>query len=144
MSVLPELLAEVERAGGRLVPDGDGLKIRAARPIADDLLARLRAHKPDLVQLLGDPPIPMPLVLPDGRHWWRLPAGSKEADPPDMGALLSQARAAGAVLVADGRTLIVGGKRQQMPNALLTDLARHAGPVVDALHVASDQRLRGP
>lgn len=48
-----ELLAEVARHGGRLTPRGDKLHIDAPEPLPDDLMDRLRAHKPELLKLLA-------------------------------------------------------------------------------------------
>lgn len=49
-----ELLAEVARFGGTLTRDGDVLRVRAPEPLPDELMARLRANKPDLLRLLAD------------------------------------------------------------------------------------------
>lgn len=52
MSTVTGLLDEVRRYGGRLVPDGDGLRVRAPAPLPPELMDRLRAHKPDLIHAL--------------------------------------------------------------------------------------------
>lgn len=49
----PELVAEVNRHGGRLLVRGDRLKVSAPEPLPDDLVDRLREHKGELLQLLG-------------------------------------------------------------------------------------------
>lgn len=49
-----DLLAEVERYGGRLILDGENVKVRAPAPLPDELMARLRAHKAELLQVLPD------------------------------------------------------------------------------------------
>ena len=50
------LLAELRAAGGEVVAVGPGrLKVRAPSPLPDDLMARLRAAKPELVATLGRP-----------------------------------------------------------------------------------------
>lgn len=53
-----DLMAEVDRHGGRLFPRGDRLRFTAPEPLPADLLANLRAHKPELLALLdpGRPP----------------------------------------------------------------------------------------
>ena len=51
-----ELLAEIRAAGGEVVAIGPGrLKVRAPSPLPDDLMARLRAAKPELLATLGRP-----------------------------------------------------------------------------------------
>jgi hypothetical protein len=51
-----ELLAEIRAAGGEVVAIGpDRLKVRAPSPLPDELMARLRAAKPDLLATLARP-----------------------------------------------------------------------------------------
>ena len=50
------LVATVQAAGYRLWADGDRVRIRGPRPLADDLLAELRAHKPAVLCYLVGPP----------------------------------------------------------------------------------------
>jgi hypothetical protein len=51
-----ELIARVEAAGGRLEAHGSALDVLAPRPLAADLVAALRAHKADVLRLLGGCP----------------------------------------------------------------------------------------
>lgn len=53
-----ELLREVERHGARLRPNGDRLRVEFVEPLPDDLMDRLRQHKPELLRLLADPSAP--------------------------------------------------------------------------------------
>lgn len=48
------LMAEVASYGATLVRTGDGLKVQAPAPLPEDLRARLRAHKAELLRLLED------------------------------------------------------------------------------------------
>ncbi len=49
-----ELIRAVERAGGRLEPDGDGLVVEAPMPLPELIMTELRAHKAEvLVALAG-------------------------------------------------------------------------------------------
>ena len=48
-----ELVREVEVAGGRLIPlDDGGLRVAAPEPLPDDLVNRLRQHKPEVIAIL--------------------------------------------------------------------------------------------
>lgn len=49
-----DLLSEVERYGGRLILDGENVKVRAPAPLPDELMGRLRQHKPELRRILAD------------------------------------------------------------------------------------------
>lgn len=49
-----DLLAEVERLGGRLLPNGDRLRVEAPEPLPDDLMGRLKASKTELLRLLDE------------------------------------------------------------------------------------------
>ncbi len=49
-----DLIRAVERVGGRLEPDGDGLVVEAPMPLPEPIMAELRAHKTEvLVALVG-------------------------------------------------------------------------------------------
>ena len=54
MTSVAALIQAVHEAGGRLHPMGDRLKVRAPRPLADDLISELRAHKPALLAFLAN------------------------------------------------------------------------------------------
>jgi hypothetical protein len=55
MTAVSALIAEVCRAGGKLIPDGEGIRVQAPTPLPDDLMVRLRQHKPDLIRELRRP-----------------------------------------------------------------------------------------
>lgn len=90
MSRVAELIEEVQRHGGRLIPDSDGIRVRAPAPLPDDLMERLRARKPDLIrELRAAAPVGHwdPELAADGyvwcvdcRHW-----GGGGVDCPDAG-----------------------------------------------------------
>jgi hypothetical protein len=63
-----DVLREVERRGGRLVPNGDRLRIIAPAPMPDEVMARVRQHKPELLRLLRDPSEPC-AVCGCGSYW---------------------------------------------------------------------------
>ena len=49
-----DLIRAVERAGGRLEPDGDGLVVEAPEPLPEPIMTELRAHKAEvLIALAG-------------------------------------------------------------------------------------------
>jgi hypothetical protein len=76
-----------------------------------------------------------PVLLRDGRRLWRFPAAaiSGHADA-EAARLLDQARWHGAVLAADGCTLIVVERwRSSLPLEVLLTLRRRAGEVIAAL-----------
>lgn len=61
-----DLLREVSGAGGTVHLEGDMLRLSASEPLPDDLRARLRQHKAEIVALLsvaepanGDAPVPI-------------------------------------------------------------------------------------
>ena len=47
-----DLIRAVERAGGRLEPDGDGLVIEASEPLPEPIMVELRAHKTEVLGAL--------------------------------------------------------------------------------------------
>jgi hypothetical protein len=49
-----QLIAEVAKAGGRLIPKDGGLIATADSALPDDLMRRLREHKPALLQALSE------------------------------------------------------------------------------------------
>ncbi len=75
------LLAEAERAGLTLTPDGDRLVIEPKSRLTDELRARLRAVKPELLALLQADATRSDRRTPSETHArWRvhLPAGETE------------------------------------------------------------------
>ena len=54
MMLAADLIRAVERAGGHLEPDGDGLVVEAPVPLPEPIMTELRAHKAEvLVELAG-------------------------------------------------------------------------------------------
>ncbi len=49
------LIRTVERAGGHLEPDGDGLVVEAPEPLAESTMTELRAHKAEVIDFLNRP-----------------------------------------------------------------------------------------
>ena len=47
-----DLIRAVERAGGHLKPDGDGLVIEAPEPLPEPIMTELRAHKAEVLAAL--------------------------------------------------------------------------------------------
>ena len=82
---------------------------------------------------------PRPLCVSDGRKLWRLPAPvATVGATAEALSLMQRVRDAGAVLVADGRTLIVCGRT--VAEADLCLLAQHSGVVVAVLLGESRRR----
>ncbi len=50
-----ELIRAVERAGGHLEPDGDGLVVEAPKPLPEPIMTELRAHKAEVIDFLTRP-----------------------------------------------------------------------------------------
>lgn len=53
MSTTHDLIAELARYDAELVRTADGLKVSAPAPVPAELMARLRQHKAELLQLLA-------------------------------------------------------------------------------------------
>ena len=51
-----DLIRAVERAGGHVEPDGDGLVVEAPEPLPDLIMVDLRAHKAEVIDFLSRPP----------------------------------------------------------------------------------------
>ena len=66
-----ELVRAVERAGGHLEPDGDGLMVEAPEPLPEPIMAELRAHKAEVINFLTRPIARVVLLA--------VPAGMPEA-----------------------------------------------------------------
>ena len=47
-----QLVDEIAKAGGRLAVRGDKLRVTAPAPLPDEIMGRLREHKPEVVDLL--------------------------------------------------------------------------------------------
>lgn len=58
-----ELIGQVLAAGGQIATDGADLVLTAPRPLPDDLLDTLKAHKPAILEALAQPPASRPRVL---------------------------------------------------------------------------------
>ncbi len=50
-----DLIRTVERAGGHLEPDGDGLVVEAPEPLPEPIMTELRAHKVEVIDFLTRP-----------------------------------------------------------------------------------------
>jgi hypothetical protein len=97
------LIDRVKAAGGRLRIDGGKLKVSAPAPLPDDILAQLRAYKPELLRLLTDRPpcsgcrnlrmaeVPAPGLLPPYRFVWFCSKGHLEHGhtTPDLRLLVA-------------------------------------------------------
>ena len=67
MNMAQKLIDEVESAGGVVQVDGGRLKLSAPAPLPDDLVQKLRDHKPEVIEFLatskgGNLPVLPPLV----------------------------------------------------------------------------------
>ena len=55
-AVVAELVREVQAAGGRLIPLDDGrLRVTAPEPLPEELVDRIRQHKPEVIAILSRP-----------------------------------------------------------------------------------------
>ncbi len=110
-----QLLAEVQRLGGRLVPKPpDGLTVRLPAPPSPELLASLRQAKPEILRLLTAEPPYEPCPAGHPAYWWRL----AEGDPWRCGRCEPDPRAARWA----GVTLAVLGDREIVLHAPTRDL----------------------
>jgi hypothetical protein len=95
----------------------------------------------------GLPEIPEePLLLRDGRRLWRFRAGEIPDDPPreQAAALIDSAHWRGAVVVADGRELIVVEPwLSRLPRETLCELRRCASEVIAELLNRARARWQG-
>ncbi len=93
---LTELLAECDARGIRLSPDGDeGLSIDAPQnALTPDLLARLKAHKADVLALLRPVRDAARIDLNDAAAVWQAAVELLQADPSFPPDLLEALRAA--------------------------------------------------
>ncbi len=53
--IAADLIRTVERAGGHLEPDGDGLVVEAPEPLPEPIMTELRAHKAEVINFLTRP-----------------------------------------------------------------------------------------
>jgi len=90
MDVTKELIDEVARHGGRLVREGELLRVSAPAPLPTDLQARLREHKPDLLAALADGD----KSSTDGQSQHEADAADEARLPPDVNFNLLRVAAA--------------------------------------------------
>ncbi|MDA1326293.1 MAG: hypothetical protein O3C34_16305 [Proteobacteria bacterium] len=97
-SLLADLLADCEAHGIRLTPaNGDGLNIDAPQDtLTPDLLARLKAHKVELLTILrGNSDAPA-TELTDATQLWKAVLNELDGDPLFPPEMLTALRAADA------------------------------------------------
>ena len=75
-----ELIASVRAAGGTIRRDGDTIELAAPAPLATDLLARIRAAKPALLEALHNLPEWEALQREALAHWCALGFPEKAAE----------------------------------------------------------------
>jgi hypothetical protein len=139
---ISELIGAVHAAGGSIERHGRDIKLTAAAPLPDALLARLRAAKPALIAHLQEL-VAEPTLLGDGRRLHRfraygpIPTTSANSVLP----LVRHARSYGVVLVADGPQLIVVElPLSKLPPETLHDLRSAAGEIIALLRAESRAR----
>jgi len=142
------LLETARAAGLSFEVVGGDLIVEADRDPPADLLAALREHKAELLELLvprhAEPLEPCePVLLSDGRRWHRLRAVEIPASAPqDIVALMDNSRSRHVVLVADGHDLIVVEPwLSTLLAETLIELRGNAGGVIAALRGESRRRL---
>jgi hypothetical protein len=86
-----DLLREVSEAGGRIRLEGDMLRLSAPEPLPDDLRARLRQHKAEIVALLS--------AAEPANNDASIPATDQQVDPDLPAEVAGGVR---ATLTADG------------------------------------------
>jgi hypothetical protein len=150
--VIAQRLIEDARAAGLSIEvDGDDLIVEADGDLPPELIAGLRQHKAEVVALLLPTPgrsavgesdaLGEPVVLRDGRRLYRFRA-VETASSGDVGNLLDRARWRGAVLVADGRELIVVEPwLSTLPPETLRKLSDNAAAVISVLIGESRERV---
>ena len=74
----PELIALVEDCGGRVSLHGGSLKLTARKPLPNDLVARLRSAKPEIISFLERQEIAIcgqcAIVVKDGQEFLHIVA----------------------------------------------------------------------
>lgn len=131
-----DLIAEVRSAGGSIRRDGEMIELKAPKPLPRQLVERIRAAKPFVLQALAEDeePMPRPLPLRDDRRLYRFSAqGIPQSAPDEVSDLVRLAFRHRAGLVADGMELIVIEPRTGSPPAILSRLRGEAGAVIAAL-----------
>jgi hypothetical protein len=56
MSVAAEILEELSRRGVTVLADGETIRLKPRAPVDDGLLARVKAHKPEILAVLSSRP----------------------------------------------------------------------------------------
>jgi hypothetical protein len=158
------LIEDAKAVGLSIEIDGGDLIVEADRDPPGELIARLRAHKAEVIAFLlpqragagvgaiepskceGNHPdvIGEPTLLRDGRRLYRFRAFEDcQIQSGNAAALADDARFRGAVLVADGHELIVVlSWRSTLPEETLRALKDNAGSVIAVLLGESRQRTR--
>jgi hypothetical protein len=97
-SILADLLADCEAHGIRLAPaHGDGLDIDAPQDnLTPDLLARLKAHKAELLAILGRNSDAPATELTDATQLWQAVLNELDGDPLFSPEMMTALRAADA------------------------------------------------
>ena len=157
--MIAERLIETAKAAGLSIEvDGPDLIVEADHSPPDELIAELRVHKAEVIAFLLPRPaaapsrpedhqseaLGEPVLLRDGRrvHCFRT-ADASAARPRDAANLVDRARFRGAVLVADGRELIVVEPwLTTLPEEMLRDLKDNASSVIAILFGESRARTR--
>jgi hypothetical protein len=83
-----ELIRAVERAGGHLEPDGDGLVIEAPMPLPEPIMTELRAHKAEVLIALAGQTAKTSSGNADLLHRAHLAVVPNLSDPEDIRAWL--------------------------------------------------------
>jgi hypothetical protein len=133
-----ELIAAVHAAGGAIERQGREIKLTAAAPLPDALVARLRAAKPALLAYFHQAVVE-PVILADGRrlHRFRAAGPIPPSAPRHLLPLINAARSRDAVLVADGPDLIVIEPwLNELPPSTLRALVAEAAGVLSWLRAA--------
>ena len=89
----------------------------------------------DVARMDPAPECVPPLLLRDGRRLHSFPARNIPATADDdvVTSLVDRSRHLGAVLVADGMTLVLVEPRRGLPPQLLAEFCRRAGAIIAAL-----------
>jgi hypothetical protein len=143
MAGVAHLIALVHAAGGEIERHGDAFELVADAPLPRDLVAQLRAAKPELLAYLHEP-VTEPTLLADGRRLHRFRASSipdRLCDLP-VSELPRRLRAYGVDLVADGAELvIIEPWLSALPPELLQEAKAAAGEIIALLRTESRARI---